>query len=206
MVNTVQARLLVLILMLLASQAFGAANLGFVGKTYPIRERDALEELEGRVAGVDWKKKLSKIAPDKYRPDGLVDLPKTNRNNSRLVDMSYTLDMDVPDGKGGILYPRGYTFNPLDYVPFNKTIVVINPDDKDQLLWFLSSDYAKKIDVMLLITGGSFASTAKKINRPVFYADSRLISKFQLKAVPSVIRQSGRMMEVSEIYVQKKPR
>jgi len=26
--------------------------------------------------------------------------------------MTYTTEIDVPDGKGGVLYPKGYTFNP----------------------------------------------------------------------------------------------
>ena len=40
--------------------------------------------------------------------------------------MTYTTEIDVPDGKGGILYPKGYTFNPLEYLTYSKTIIVIN--------------------------------------------------------------------------------
>ncbi len=107
--------------------------------------------------------------------------------------MSYTTKIDVPDGKGGILYPMGYTFNPLDYVAYPKTLVVINGTDSEQVKWFAASEYDKRLDVMLLLTEGSFGAVSKKISRPLFYSDRKL------QAVPSVIRQKGRVMEITEI-------
>lgn len=194
---------LIIVMLLLPIGMSQAKDLGIVGKVYPVKERDALDELESRAARVDWKKHLSKIKPEKYRPDNAVSLPRASKTSARLVDMTYVLDMDVPDGKGGIIYPKGYSFNPLDYVPFRKIIVVINANDKDQIAWFKASDYARRYDVMLLITEGPYLDTGKSLGRPVFYADTRITSKFQLRVVPSVIRQSGRMMEVVECYVSK---
>ena len=182
--------------------AFGK-DLGVVGRTYSIAERDALSEIEGRSAQVNWKKQLDKIKPEKYRPKDTISLPRAKKNATRMVDMTYTLDMDIPDGKGGILYPRGYTFNPLDYLEFKKTLVVINAQDKDQVAWFKKSQYAKRIDVMLLVTAGSWLRLAESLDRPVFYADSRISRKFKLRFVPSVVRQSGRMMEVDEYAVPR---
>lgn len=180
-----------------------AKDVGVVGKTYGIAERDALSEIESRAAQVNWKKQLAKIKPEKYRPENTISLPRAAKNATRMVDMTYTLDMDVPDGKGGILYPRGYTFNPLDYLEFKKTLVVINARDKDQVAWFKKSQYAKRIDVMLLVTEGSWLRLAESLNRPVFYADTRISQKFKLRFVPAVIRQSGRMMEVDEHVVPR---
>lgn len=189
--------------LILSAGLVHAKDLGRVGKVYPVKERDALEELEARAAKVNWKKHLDKIKPEKYRPGNLVGLPRATKTTRRLVDMTYTLDMDVPDGKGGIVYPKGYSFNPLDYLPFRKILVIINPDDPDQLHWFKSSEYATRIDVMPLITQGSAVGIGKAISRPVFYADSRIIDKFDVRSVPAVVRQSGRMMEVTEYYVNK---
>lgn len=179
-----------------------AKDLGVVGKTYPIKERDALQELESRAANVNWKKELSKIKPERYRPENSVALPRATKPRSFYVDMTYTLDMDIPDGKGGILYPRGYMFNPLDYIPFRKMLVVINGTDKDQLTWFRQSAYAGRPDVMLLLTEGSSMKLGESLERPVFYSDSRITDKFKLQAVPSIVRQSGKMMLVEEIDVR----
>lgn len=183
--------------------AHAITDLGVVGKVYSIKERDALEEVEAKAKTVDWKKEFGKIKPEKYRPKDLRNLPRAQKSSSFLVDMTYTLDMDIPDGKGGILYPKGYTFNPLDYIPFRKVMVVINAEDKDQVSWFKKSPYAGRVEVMLLITDGSFVDTAKAVKHPVFYAMGKLVDRFNLKAVPSIVRQDGRFMLVEEVLVPK---
>jgi conjugal transfer pilus assembly protein TraW len=113
--------------------------------------------------------------------------------------LTYTTEIDVPDGKGGILYPKGYTFNPLDYVTYPKTLVIIDGTDPEQVKWFAASEYDKRLDATLLLTEGNFGTVSKRIRRPLFYADRKIIERLKLKAVPSIIRQKGRLMEVTEV-------
>jgi len=183
----------------LAAAPSHASVLGTVGRTYPIAEKDAVSELEERALHMDWKLMYSRILPGNYRPEDLKDIPRALKPGSFLVDMTYTLDSDIPDGKGGVLYPAGFTFNPLDYVPFDKTLVVIDGTDKEQVSWFASSRYRKKPDVMLLITGGPAFSLQKQLKQPVFYSTRAIVQRFRITAVPSVIRRRGRLMEVVEI-------
>jgi conjugal transfer pilus assembly protein TraW len=194
--------LFVMLFTLNALPAF-SGDLGVVGKVYPIRERDALAEIEDRARKVDWQKTFSSIKPRKYRPKEAVSLPAANKGRTYLVDMTYTLEMDIPDDKGNILYPKGYSFNPLDYVRFGKTLVVINGDDRRQIEWFRESPYAERYDVMLLITDGVVFGLGEKLKRSVYYADARIVERFNIQAVPSIVKQKGRMMEVEEIRVQK---
>lgn len=179
-----------------------AKDLGVVGKVYPIAEKSALEEIKERAANIDWGKHLSKIKPEDYRPANKVSLPRATKPSVRMIDMTYTLDMDIPDGKGGILYPRGYTFNPLDYISYPRTIVVINAKDKAQSKWFATSGFAQRADVLLMITDGAFVDVIKNTKRPVYYADSRITDKFKIRSLPSVVKQSGRAMEVTEYVVK----
>lgn len=190
------------VFVLIAAQSVPARELGTVGRVYPVAERSAVDEMKERAARVNWKKHLEKIKPENYRPERRVYLPRATKQTARLVDMTYTLDMDIPDGKGGILYPRGYTFNPLDYVSYPRTLVLINAEDKAQVKWFSSSPYAHRYDVVLLITDGAFVDVTKKMRRPVYYADAHIADKFNIKALPSVVKQSGRVMEVTEYVVK----
>lgn len=181
-----------------------AKELGTFGMTYRIAERDALAEIEERARQVDWHKVLDKQKVENFQgPPDRVRLPRAKRNRSFPVDMTYTTEIDVPDGKGGILYPKGYTFNPLDYVTYSKTLVVIDGTDADQVKWFAASEYDKRLDVTLLLTGGSFGAVSKKISRPLFYADRKIVERLKLQAVPSVVRQKGRIMEVTEVKLTK---
>ena len=193
---------------LLASPSHAAIHdLGTFGQTYKIAEQDALEKIKERVSRLDPKKvpnrKMMEKAVQTYRPDTPF-LPRARADAVKLVDMTYTLPFDIPDGKGGILYPKGYTFNPLDYVNYEKTLVVINGDDMGQVAWFSQSDYAKDLKTMLLLTGGSYYDLGKKLDRPVFYANVDIIHRFQLEAVPSIVHQEGRYMEVKEVAIPDK--
>jgi len=188
------------IALLVCSLSVQAKDIGTFGMTYRIAERDALAEIEERARQVDWHKVLDKRKVENFQgPPDMVRLPRAKRNRSFPVDMTYTTEIDVPDGKGGILYPKGYTFNPLDYVTYPKTLVVIDGTDPEQVKWFAASEYDKRLDVTLLLTEGSFGSVSKKISRPLFYADRKMVDRLKLKAVPSVIRQNGRFMEVAEV-------
>jgi conjugal transfer pilus assembly protein TraW len=183
-----------------------AKDLGRFGAVYPIAEPDALEEIRAKAARVDWKKVFNreKMARKirEYKPHDLVKLPAAGHARTFLADLSHTLDMDIPDGKGGILYQKGYTFNPLDYVNFSRTLVIINGNDRRQIEWFRNSSWSKDLNAMLLLTEGSYFKLAERLKRPVFYANKLLVTRLGLQAVPSVAVQKGRMMEVREYAVQ----
>ena len=208
MFNKPSVILISLLTISLSAQANAAIhNLGVFGREYPIAERDAIQELKDRAAAVDWGQVFTPEKTEKaikgYKPE-TISLPTVQESQKRLVDISYQLEMDIPDGKGGILYPRGYVFNPLAYVNFSKTLVIINGDDARQVDWFTGSGHAGKMETLLLITDGSYYDLAQKLNRPVFYATSRIVQRLQLRAVPSVACQSGKYMEIKEIALPHK--
>lgn len=183
-------------------------NLGSYGRTYPIAEPDALAQIKEAARKVDWSKVFSRKAQEdrikNFKPRDLVNLPRAERDRTYLVDLTYVLPFDIPDGKGGVLYPKGYTINPLDYITYPRTLVVIDGSDPKQLRWFTHSEYADSMSVTLLITDGSYYELAKKLNRPVFYLMEDLAERLKIEAVPSVICQKGRYMEVREIAIQTK--
>ena len=193
---------LTMIALVLGVSSVHAKVLGTFGMTYQIAEKDALAEIEARAGQVDWNKVLDAKKIENYQgPPDKANLPRAKKNRCFPVDMTYTTEIDVPDGKGGILYPKGYTFNPLDYVIYPKALVIIDGTDPEQVKWFATSEYDKRLDVTLLLSEGSFGAVSKRINRPLFYADRKIIERLKLKAVPSVVRQKGRLMEVTEIVV-----
>jgi conjugal transfer pilus assembly protein TraW len=193
---------------LLLAQAAVCADLGNIGATYPVVERDALAEIEERAKAVDWGKafdpKRTRERIQNYRPGEMEALPAAKKDRVFQVDVSYTLDFDIPDGRGGILYPRGFSFNPLAHVFLPNVLVVIDGGDERQIEWFKASSYAKDYRVMLLLCGGSYTRVMEKLKRPAFYADSRIVKRFQLKAVPAVIIQKGTVMEVREYALNDK--
>lgn len=195
---------IVMATLLLVATSADARNLGTVGATYQIAERDALTEIEQRAKSIDWSKVVKRKTIEEYDgPPDRVHLPRAARDRRFPVDMTWTLAADIPDGKGGVLYPQGYTFNPLDYISFTKTLVVIDGNDPAQVKWFATSEYKGRIDVMLLLTEGPYRTMGKKLDVPLFYADSSIIGRLRLSAVPSVVRQEGKVMVVNEFAVPR---
>jgi conjugal transfer pilus assembly protein TraW len=178
-----------------------AKVIGTAGRVYAIAEPDALTEIEERARAVDWRSVLSRERPEDFRPANLIRLPRARHDRSFLVDMTYTLNFDIPDEKGGVLYPRGYRFNPLDYVPFNQTLVVLDGDDPEQVAWLKSSPLIDRPEALILLSGGAFSKVGERLERAVFYADRRIVERFNLAAVPSVIARRGRLMAVKEIEI-----
>jgi conjugal transfer pilus assembly protein TraW len=202
MKETIQIFAITAVLLLFA-QPVPAEVLGTYGATYKIAEKDAVADIKEHAKKVNWKEVFSKKKMDRkvkeYRPSRLPNIPVATENRTFLRDMTYTLPTDIPDGKGGIAYPKGYTFNPLEYLTLNKIIVFINGSDKKQVRWFEKSPYLKDIKTMLIITDGSYYELIKRFKRPVYHAVRHICERFGIEHVPSVAVQKGKYMEISEI-------
>jgi len=198
--------LLLLVTLMATVASSEAAVIGTKGNLYPIAEKDASVELEERMAAVDWTQVVSEkkmqTQAEQYRPAGMQKLPSARVNKTFLVDMTYTLENDIPDGKGGVLYPKGFSFNPLDYMAYPFTIVVIDATSKDQVAWFKKSPYYKGLNVKLLLSDGSAMEFSKKEGRTEGYADGLIVRRFKLKAVPSVLKQNKNMMQITEVVAR----
>lgn len=179
-----------------------------VGRTYPIVEPDFLEEIKEKGSTVDWKKVFDRKEFEKkiknFQPKNMSRLPRASEGRVRLIDMTYTLDRDVLDAKGNVLYPAGYQFNPLEYLPVGSTLptlVVIDGTDKDQVDWLKGTPYIKDLGVRILLSDGHYFDLSEDFGFQVFYLMDPVKKRFQLEKVPCVIRRAGNMMHVEEIFV-----
>ena len=190
----------ILVFGLLPASFASGKNLGAIGRTYPIVEPDLVEEIK---AGIDYEK-LAKVMAEQrrnYQAKDIHALPTAKRDRTFFVDMTYTLDHDIVDENGQIMYPRGLTWNPLDYVSLPNPLVVIDSEDAKQVEWFLKSPYNKNRQIKLLISGGFAAPLMKQLDRPVFYLTKTIADRLQLAAAPCVITQNGKKMMVQEIKI-----
>ena len=196
--------------LLVASTAV-ARDLGTFGTVYDIAEKDALKELEEKAKSVDFSKAVDRNALARrarnFTPEDVKEMKMigpARKDRTFLVDMTYTVERDIKDDKGNIVYPAGYTYNPLSYLAYPRTVVILNGKRPEHIRWFKESSYAKDAQVTLLLTDGSYSELSRSLKRPVFYASTKLIEVFKIQAVPSVVRQSGAYMEVTEVRIPPK--
>lgn len=191
--------LLIIGSVLVAATAYGQT--ATIGRTWPIAEPDALSEIESRVA-----QQPPNIA-ERFGPrEGWsamrsAELAVASADRKRTVIPFHTLDFDIrlPDGK--LLYPKGYTFNPLAYVTLPQRLVVVHPRDLD---WALAT--ARPVD-WILLAGGEKSSAdpialGKKIGRPLFILEEQVKDRLGLIVAPVIVAQVGQKLELSEFAVE----
>lgn len=164
-----------------------------MGTTYKIVEPDVMSEAEGRqqtaVKKVEREAKNQTELIKKLKGEVLSKAPKSF---SYYVDPTYTLQQDIPkvDRNGnviGILYPKGYVFNPLEYIRMAPPpIVAFDACNKKEL------EIAKKLvsgrpDAMFASSGCGIEDFPKNIDRQMFLVTKEMKEKFELKYTVSMI-------------------
>lgn len=195
--------LLLLASIVVAASAHAATST--IGRTWPIAEPDALAEIEARTA---------KLPPDmraKYGPRSswsamkAAALMPATRNQTRNVVPFYTLDTEIRLPTGELLYPRGYSFNPLSFVTLPQRLVVVHPRD---LTWALRT--ARLTDFILLAAGSARDDDAitlsERTGRAIFILEERVKDRLNLTVAPVIIAQIGQKLELTEVRLERTPR
>ncbi|QQG64664.1 hypothetical protein [Desulfobulbus oligotrophicus] len=168
-----------------------------VGKTYPIVERDIREEFKQMATGIDLDALFN--THNRYQPANLHPLPRAAGDRVFTVDLTHTLDRDIKDSQGNLLYPQGFTFNPLQYAGLSGGLVVIDGSDPGQVEWFRGSPYFQNHRAILLLSGGYANEVKQELKRPVYYLTHDIAARLQLKAAPSVVVEQDNKLTVREV-------
>ena len=168
-----------------------------VGPTSAVIETDLAEALRQRAVSVDVERLRS--AQARYQPANLQALPRATKDATTMVDLTHTLEQDVQDANGQVLYPAGFTFNPLRYVSLTGALVVIDGSDPEQVAWFKVSPYGANRRALLLLSGGLAAPLRDELARPVAYLTEDIALRLQVRAVPSVVVEQDNQLVIREV-------
>jgi len=191
-----------------ASSSFASEDLGQLGKVYPVIERDMTEIIKEKIAEKKQSgeidrlhKRLEKRGLERVkRPIG-VKKSRAISYRSFLIDPTYTVQSDIKDAKGAVLYPRGYSFNPLDIKPLTKTLCFIDGDDDEQIEWLMQYCGDGQEFKNILVNGDYQHAVNETGLRLYFDQGGYLSTKFRVDALPAVVRQSGKYLYVEEYEI-----
>ncbi|MEM4134381.1 MAG: hypothetical protein QXV73_04215 [Candidatus Micrarchaeia archaeon] len=173
---------------------------GTFGKTYSISEPDAYNEILEKVKKIDMlelTKKIQKKLPEVALVKNSIS--KATETKVRYFVPKFTLDVDIPDGKGGILYPKGYTFNPLEYIQLRGAFLFFDANSATQIQWIKTMGYNQDLNITFLATEGDVLKASKLLETSVYKATPIIIKKFNIVKSPSYVRQVGKALEITEI-------
>jgi len=176
-----------------------------IGRTWPIAEPDALAEIEARTA------KLPPDMRERFGPRSswsamkAASLAPATRNQTRSVVPFYTLDTEIRLPTGDLLYPKGYSFNPLEYVKLPQRLVVVHPRD---LGWALKT--ARLTDFILLAAGEAHDDDAitlsERTGRAIYILEPRIKERLGLTVAPVIVTQVGTRLELTEVRLDRTAR
>ena len=195
-----RSEVLILALLLAGVSPAGAGEivrLEPVGPISAVIETGLGDALRQRAVSVDVEQLRS--AQAHYQPANLQALPRATKDTTTRVDLTHTLEQDLVDTQGTILYPAGFTFNPMRYVSLSGALVVIDGSDPEQVAWFKGSPYGSNRRALLLLSGGLAAPLRDELRRPVAYLTEDIARRLQLRAVPSIVVERENQLEIREV-------
>lgn len=178
------------------------------GETYKIAERDFFEEIEERLAKIDWDKKIE-VARDNYwnKIDGeFKNLQQSSLYEERDVDMTVVVSSNIVANDGvrdHIIAREGERFNPLDQpimAAFNRNMIILDPNSAAQLDWAEKTvkesliKNEKPVILLVKFLEGEREKTLLQVEgilkSHTYLADKKILSRFGVTAVPVSIKKS----------------
>ena len=198
----------IICLMLLLAPCMGKAGevkeLEPVGTVYPIVEPNIVDEMKQRAALNPFDPKKAQEEYTHYQPKNLHKLPRATVDRTTAVDVTYTLDRDLLDQHGQVLYKKGFAFNPLDYGGLSGGLVIIDGSDPGQVEWYKKTPYAQNHRAILLLAGGYAPILKNELKRPVYYLTKEIAARLHIQAAPSVVVQDNKMLTLREVKIDEK--
>ena len=192
------------------------AQLGHRGESYPIGEPDLIQEMQRRMALVDWAaQRRHALSGFWERHAAFVQLPDATQPRQFLVDPSVTVTDDITDANGEILIRAGERFNALEMFPLTKAIIVFRGSDPKQIE--AAVDAANKVrsaghgviwittDVERSRGWDHLSEIEKAVAGPVYVLTQTIAERFHLEHVPAVVRSQGTNLLVTEVPVGVHP-
>ena len=194
---------------MIASPA-AAGDLGTMGYTFPIGERDILDYVAAQIAKAKASGKLpamqreftERVKKRVERPKAVEGLRTTEAPRSWLFDPSITVPQDYRHPDGRVFAHAGDRINPLERMPgFDRVMILVNGDDPAQVAFGLKK--LKQVGVQrgrLILTNGAPLELMRKNKVQIYFdQEGRITGHFGVRQVPAVIERDGLRMRISEV-------
>lgn len=178
-----------------------------LGKTYPIIEKHAIQDIQSRLLEKQQNGELERLqqeVQERINHAALnlaeVDLKTAEKSSVRYFEPSYTLPENIYDHDGQIIAVAGSVVKPLEVAPIPFKMLFFNGHDPAQI------ELAKRLaqqhgeSFMPILTAGRWDILSAELNQAVYFDQQGRMSKsFQLQEVPSLVSQAGNQLRVEVI-------
>ena len=205
------ARVAIVCAALCAAAGARAESLGTIGPTYPIAEQNLLDFIMARLREKERSGELQRMedlakarATESIRsPKPVPGLHRVQTARTFYFDPTFTVDRNITDERGSLLFPAGMKINPLDVVSLSKHLLFFDARDPRQVAKAKELIDVYQGRVKPILVGGSYLDLMKSWNRQVFYdQEGTLVRKLGITAVPAIVSQEGSRLRIDEVVTK----
>lgn len=197
-------------LLSLATGLAYALDLGSIGPTYPIGERDLLALITQRLHDKERSGELGRLQNEARargiqtvrHPAPVAGLRTTQIPRTFYFDPSITLDRPIFDGQGHLLFPSGTRRNPLEIVSLSRWLLFFDARDGRQVRQARQLMARHQGRIKPILTAGSYMNLMSAWKAPVYYDQhGALTRRLGIGQVPALVSQDGMRLRIDEMEV-----
>ncbi|WP_137887507.1 TrbC family F-type conjugative pilus assembly protein [Pseudomonas sp. 2FE] len=182
-------------------------DLGTIGTTSEVIEPDLMEVAKQRIEALDTEAMKQRAITSFWDNQKGHPLPPVIESATRLVDASVIIPQDILDNSGNVVQKAG-RINPLDIMPFDQKLVVIDPTQPWQveLAKREYAEHSKSLTVTVMATQippssgwDLFNGIQDALDAPLYVLPPDMAERFQILRAPSVVTADDKNFIVREV-------
>jgi conjugal transfer pilus assembly protein TraW len=195
----------------LACSAAYALDLGRIGPTYGIAEPNLLADIERRLREKERSGELRRLMDEARTrsvaavrdPRPVQGLKTAESSRTFYVDPSLTLDRNIVDASGRLLFPAGTRKNPLEVVSLSRRLLFFDGRDPRQVRRARQLMAGNEARIKPILIGGSYLELMKSWRVPVYYDQQGVLTRrLGIRQVPALVSQDGLRLRIDEMVVR----
>lgn len=188
-----------------------ALDLGRIGPTYEIAEPHLLTDIERRLQEKQRSGELQRLMEEARArsvaavrsPAAVSGVATTHTARTFYVDPTFTLDRNVVDAQGRVMFAAGTRKNALDVVSLSRRLLFFDARDARQVQRARELMAAGGSPIKPILTGGSYLDLMKAWRSPVYYDQQGvLVRRLGIRQVPALVSQEGSRLRIDEMVVR----
>jgi conjugal transfer pilus assembly protein TraW len=196
---------------ILASMPASARQLGKIGPTYPIAEPHLLEQIMAKLRDAQQRGDFERHEQEARaraenavrNPQPLAGIQRAIQPRTHYFNPTFTLEDNITDATGKVLFPAGLQKNPLDVVSLSSRLVFFDARDPAQVRTADALIARFEGRVKPILVGGSYIDLMQKWNRRVYFDQTGyLVRRLGIQFVPSLVSQEGMRLRIDEVVPQ----
>ncbi len=187
-----------------------ATSLGTIGPAYPISEPHLLDFIRQRLQEKERSGELRRLEElaRKQGTEAVMDprpvsgLQAVETARTFYFDPTFTLDRNIQDAKGNLMFVAGTRKNPLEIVSLSKRLLFFDGRDSRQVARARELIAFYHGHLKPILVAGSYLNLMKSWRIPVYYDQQGVLThRLGISRVPAIVSQEGMRLRIDELVL-----